>query len=61
MGYTYGTVENCYSTGNVSARTDRGTNKGIGGIAGQVYASAVLRNCYVTGTVTGPEAGISQW
>ena len=59
VGYTYGTVENCYSTGNVSARTDRGTNKGIGGIAGQVYASAVLRNCYVTGTVTGPKAGIS--
>lgn len=59
VGYTYGTVENCYSTGNVSARADRGTNKGIGGIAGQVYASAVLRNCYVTGTVTGPEAGIS--
>ena len=59
MGYTYGTVENCYSTGNVSARADRGTNKGIGGIAGQVYASAVLRNCYVTGAVTGPKAGIS--
>ena len=59
VGYTYGTVENCYSTGNVSARTDRGTNKGIGGIAGQVYASAVLRNCYVTGAVTGPKAGIS--
>lgn len=59
VGYTYGTVENCYSTGNVSARTDRDTNKGIGGIAGQVYASAVLRNCYVTGAVTGPEAGIS--
>ena len=59
VGYTYGTVENCYSTGNVSARTDRDTNKGIGGLAGQVYASAVLRNCYVTGTVTGPEAGIS--
>lgn len=58
VGYTYGTVENCYSTGNVSARTDRDTNKGIGGIAGQVYATAVLRNCYVTGTVTGPESGI---
>lgn len=59
VGYTYGTVENCYSTGNVSARTDRDTNKGIGGIAGQVYASAVLRNCYVTGAVTGPKVGIS--
>lgn len=59
VGYTYGTVENCYSTGNVSARVDKDTNKGIGGIAGQVKASAVLRNCYVTGTVTGPEAGIS--
>lgn len=59
VGYTYGTVENCYSTGNVSARTDKDTNKGIGGIAGQVYASAVLRNCYVTGAVTGPKAGIS--
>lgn len=58
VGYTYGTVENCYSTGNVSAKADR-TNKGIGGIAGQVYASAVLRNCYVTGAVTGLEAGIS--
>lgn len=59
VGYTYGTVENCYSTGNVSARVDKDTNKGIGGIAGQVKASAVLRNCYVTGAVTGPEAGIS--
>lgn len=59
VGYTYGTVENCYSTGNVSARVDKDTNKGIGGIAGQVKASAVLRNCYVTGAVTGPKAGIS--
>lgn len=64
VGYTYGTVENCYSTGNVSARTDRDTNKGIGGIAGAVKGSSyyekwgALINCYVIGTVTGPESGI---
>ena len=64
VGYTYGKVESCYSTGNVSARTDRDTNKGIGGIAGAVKGSSyyekwgALINCYVIGTVTGPESGI---
>lgn len=64
VGYTYGTVENCYSTGNVSARVDKDTNKGIGGIAGAVKGSSyyekwgALINCYVIGTVTGPENGI---
>ncbi len=64
VGYTYGTVENCYSTGNVSARVDKDTNKGIGGIAGAVKGSSyyekwgALINCYVIGTVTGPESGI---
>lgn len=58
VGYTYGTVENCYNTGALSAKPDRTTNKGIGGIAGQIHASAVVRNVYNIGLVTGPAAGI---
>lgn len=64
VGYTYGTVENCYSTGKVDADPTKTTNKAIGGIAGAVKGSSTskkwgsLINCYVTGTVTGPESGI---
>ena len=58
VGYTYGTVENCYSVGKISTKEDRTTNKAIGGIAGQVYASAVIANSYSAGKVTGPKAGI---
>lgn len=64
VGYTYGTVENCYSTGKVYADPAKTTNKAIGGIAGAVKGSSyyekwgALINCYVIGTVTGPESGI---
>lgn len=64
VGYTYGTVENCYSTGKVDADPTKTTNKAIGGIAGAVKGSSTskkwgsLINCFVTGTVTGPESGI---
>lgn len=58
VGYTYGTVENCYNTGSLSAKQDRTTNKGIGGIAGQIHAPAIVRNVYNVGSVIGPEAGI---
>ena len=57
-GYTYGTIENCYNTGRISAREDRTTNKAIGGLAGQVHASAVIADSYSAGRVAGPEAGI---
>lgn len=64
VGYTYGKVENCYSTGEVYADPTKATNKAIGGIAGAVKGSSyyekwgALINCYVIGTVTGPESGI---
>lgn len=64
VGYTYGKVENCYSTGEVYADPAKTTNKAIGGIAGAVKGSSyyekwgALINCYVIGTVTGPESGI---
>lgn len=64
VGYTYGKVENCYSTGKVYADPAKTTNKAIGGIAGAVKGSSyyekwgALINCYVIGTVTGPESGI---
>lgn len=64
VGYTYGKVENCYSTGEVYADPTKATNKAIGGIAGAVNGSSnsekrgSLINCYVIGTVTGPESGI---
>ena len=57
-GYTYGTIENCYNTGRISAKEDRTTNKAIGGIAGQVYASGAIENSYSAGRVIGPVAGI---
>ena len=61
VGYTYGTVENCYSTGAVVARvTEEGKtpNKNIGGLVGAINGNAVVTACYTTGTVTGPAAGI---
>ena len=64
VGYTYGKVESCYSTGKVYADPAKNTNKAIGGIAGAVKGSSyyekwgALINCYVIGTVTGPESGI---
>lgn len=64
VGYTYGKVESCYSTGKVYADPTKTTNKAIGGIAGAVKGSSyyekwgALINCYVIGTVTGPESGI---
>lgn len=61
VGYTYGTVENCYSTGTVVARvTEEGkpTNKNIGGLVGAINGNAIVTACYTTGTVTGPAAGI---
>ena len=51
-------VENCYNTGSLSAKQDRTNNKGIGGIAGQIHAPAIVRNVYNVGSVIGPEAGI---
>lgn len=62
VGYTYGKVESCYSTGKVYADPAKTTNKAIGGIAGAVKGSSyyekwgALINCYVIGTVTGPES-----
>lgn len=64
VGYTYGKVESCYSAGEVYADPAKTTNKAIGGIAGAVNGSSYsnkwgsLTNCYVIGTVTGPESGI---
>ena len=39
-------------------KQDRTNNKGIGGIAGQIHAPAIVRNVYNVGSVIGPEAGI---
>ncbi|MDY5701164.1 MAG: immunoglobulin-like domain-containing protein, partial [Lachnospiraceae bacterium] len=57
-GYTYGTIENCYFTGEVQADASRTTNKAIGGIAGTVYTTGAIKSSYTIGSVTGPEAGI---
>ncbi len=57
-GYTYGTIENCYFTGEVQADASKTSNKAIGGIAGTVYSAGTIKNSYTIGSVTGPEAGI---
>ena len=62
VGYSYGTVENCYNIGSVKAKlpVNLGAkqNEAIGGIAGQLHAGGILKNSYTTGAVTGPETGI---
>ena len=62
VGYSYGTVENCYNIGSVKAKLPEKLgvtqNKAIGGIAGQLYAGGILKNSYTIGTVTGPAEGI---
>lgn len=48
-GENWGTVENCFSTGDVSGRFE------IGGIAG--LNKATIKNCYSTGVITGAHNG----
>ena len=62
IGYTYGVVENSYSTGSVYADPAKTSNTGIGGLVGQIqnYSETgvgALKNCYAAGTVTGPANG----
>ncbi len=48
-GWVSGTVQNCYSTGNV---TGAGTGVTIGGIAGWVTNTGIIQNCFNTGSIT---------
>ena len=57
VGDFYGTMENCYATGNVISTTEKPNNTGIGGLVGQMETSAVIRNSYAAGTVSGSEGG----
>ena len=57
-GYTYGSIENCYFTGSIYADPSKVSNKAIGGLAGVIYASGNIKNCYSIASVTGPESGI---
>ncbi len=57
-GYTYGAIENCYFTGSISSNPNKAGNKAIGGLVGELKNSAVLKNSYTIGAVTGPETGI---
>lgn len=57
-GYSYGTIENCYNTGAVTAKPDHTTNSCVGGIAGMLYSSGVIKNVYHAGLITGPADGI---
>ena len=57
-GCTYGTIENCYFTGSISSNPNKAGNKAIGGLVGELKSSALLKNSYTIGAVTGPEAGI---
>jgi len=43
-------ISNCYNTGNITG------NRNIGGLAGDLKASAVVENCYNTGNITGAGA-----
>jgi The GLUG motif len=53
VGQNTGTVNNCYSTANVT-----GLTWGVGGLVGsngELTYSGTVRNCYSTGSITGDE------
>lgn len=56
VGYTYGTVENCYFAGNVHTNAKSVSAGGFGGLVGSARSSAVMKDCYTVGAVTGPES-----
>lgn len=56
VGYTYGTVENCYFAGNVHTNAKSVRDGGFGGLVGCAYSNAVMKDCYTVGAVTGPES-----
>ena len=58
-GCTYGTIENCYNVGAVSAKVtnDYGrqlNNYALGGIVGSANSGSTVTNVYNAGKVTGP-------
>lgn len=53
VGYTYGTVENCYFAGNVHTNAK---SVSAGGLVGCARSNAVMKDCYTVGAVTGPES-----
>lgn len=57
VGYTYGTVENCYFAGNVHTNAKSVSAGGFGGLVGCARSNAVMKDCYTVGAVTGPESG----
>ena len=56
VGYTYGTVENCYFAGNVHTNAKSVSAGGFGGLVGSARSNAVMKDCYTVGAVTGPES-----
>lgn len=56
VGYTYGTVENCYFAGNVHTNAKSFSAGGFGGLVGCARSNAVMKDCYTVGAVTGPES-----
>lgn len=56
VGYTYGTVENCYFAGNVHTNAKSVSAGGFGGLVGCARSNAVMKDCYTVGAVTGPES-----
>lgn len=56
VGYTYGTVENCYFAGNVHTNAKSVSAGGFGGLVGRARSNAVMKDCYTVGAVTGPES-----
>jgi len=49
-----GTIQNCYSTGDISGKTTTNSDAYVGGIAGAVSNSAdSVSYCYATGDITG--------
>ncbi len=57
VGYSDGTISNCYATGNITGQNE------VGGLVG--YSYSTINNCYATGNVTAtdsfPAGGLVGW
>ena len=56
MGWNYGSISNCYSTGSVSGSD----SIVIGGLVGYNYGGSIS-NCYSTGSVSGSDLSAVWW
>jgi len=60
VGYTRGTITNCYASGAVSGTSTASfSDVYVGGLVGYQYSSGTIENCYASGSVSGTSSSSS--